>query len=64
MGERETEKKGKKTNKSFYRICASSRGTKIWRNRESLKYNICLNRLGTVSTNSDLRIAYKTRITR
>jgi hypothetical protein len=59
---RGAEKKEKIADKSFYRIYAPNRGTKIWRNRESVEYNIYLGRSNTVSTNSNLRITRKTRI--
>jgi hypothetical protein len=49
------------TGKSFHRICdPGGRGIKAGETEESLGRSTCLGRPGTVSSNSNLRIAYDT----
>jgi hypothetical protein len=58
-------KREKVADKFFYRICdPGGRDIKARETEESLGRSIYLGRLGTVSSNSDLRIAYEPRTIR
>jgi hypothetical protein len=58
-------RKEKMAGKSSYRICdPSGRGIKAGETEESLGRSACLGRPGTVSSNSNLRIAYEPRTIR
>jgi hypothetical protein len=62
---REAGKREKVAGKSSHRICdPGGRGTKAEETEESLGRSACLGRPDTVSSNSNLRIAYKPRTTR